>query len=290
LTGLQTIAELRAKLRREVPALILTGDISTETLQKIAHERCAHLNKPANAEELTRLVGRMLGVRNRLEADGRKRSANVLENKVPSPMPEGNLSSPTVFVIEDEAAQRTTMLELLSLNGLAAEAYSSCEGFLEAYRPSRTGCLVIDVMMHGMGGIALLERLKKEKSDLPAIMVTGFGDVSMAVRAMKAGAVDFIEKPIDPDELIASIERAMDRAQGSAARSDRKAVAATSLANLTPRERLVMDLVLAGHPSKNIASDLGISQRTVENHRASIMRKTGSKSIPALIRLALAAV
>jgi two-component system CheB/CheR fusion protein len=143
--------------------------------------------------------------------------------------------------------------------------------------------------MQGMGGLALLERLKSEKDKLPAIMITGYGDVSTAVRAMKAGAVDFIEKPVDPDELIASIESALDRTQDSAKRSAWRASAAKSIADLTVREHMVMDRVLTGQASKNIAADLGISQRTVENHRASIMKKTGSKSIPALIRLALAA-
>jgi two-component system CheB/CheR fusion protein len=181
------------------------------------------------------------------------------------------------------------MLELLALDGRSVETYSSCEAFLEAYTPSRKGCLVVDAKMQGMGGLALLERLKAAGTELPAIMITGYGDVSMAVRAMKAGAVDFIEKPVDPDELIASIESALDRTQDSVKRSAWHAAAAKCIADLTPREHEVMDLVLAGHPSKNIAADLRISQRTVENHRASIMKKTGSKSIPALIRLALAA-
>jgi two-component system CheB/CheR fusion protein len=176
------------------------------------------------------------------------------------------------------------------LDGRAVETYSSCEAFLETYSPSRKGCLVVDAQMQGMGGLALLERLKSERSELPAIMITGYGDVSMAIRAMKAGAMDFIEKPIRADELIASIDSALDRTQDSGKRSAWQASAAKSIADLTPREHQVMDLVLAGHPSKNIAADLGVSQRTVENHRAAIMKKTGSKSIPALIRLALAAV
>jgi two-component system CheB/CheR fusion protein len=120
-------------------------------------------------------------------------------------------------------------------------------------------------------------------------MITGYGDVSMADRAMKAGAMDFIEKPIKADELIDSIESALDRTQDSGKRSAWQATATKCIADLTPREHQIMELVLAGHPSKNIAADLGVSQRTVENHRASIMKKTGSKSIPALIRLALAA-
>ena len=118
-------------------------------------------------------------------------------------------------------------------------------------------------------------------------MITGHGDVPMAVQAMKAGAADFIEKPIGRDELLASIERALEQSRDSAKLSAWRETAAMRLAGLTARQRQIMDLVLAGHPSKNIAADLGISQRTVENHRAAVMKKTGSHSIPALIRLAL---
>jgi two-component system, chemotaxis family, CheB/CheR fusion protein len=124
---------------------------------------------------------------------------------------------------------------------------------------------------------------------LPAIMITGNSDVAMAVEAMKAGASDFIEKPISHHELLASVDRALEQSQDSEKRAAWRVEAATHLADLTPRQRQVMMMVLAGHPSKNIAADLGISQRTVENHRASIMTKTGCKSLPALARLAVAA-
>ena len=135
----------------------------------------------------------------------------------------------------------------------------------------------------------MLQRLQSEGTRLPAIMITGQGDVPMAVEAMKAGAADFIEKPIRRDELFASIERALEHARDSTKFSDQRDAAATRLARLTVRQRQIMELVLAGHPSKNIAADLGISQRTVENHRAVVMKKTGSHSLSALIRLALAA-
>jgi len=288
LTGLQTIAELRRARRREIPAIMLTGDISTGTLRKIAQERCVHLNKPGNAEELTRLVETMLAAHRR--PNGREPPQKAHANKLLSAKPNGDPSLPTIFVIDDDDALRTTLREWLALGGRNVETYSSCEAFLEAFPPSDKGCLVVDAKMKGMGGLALLERLKSEKTELPAIMITGYGDVPMAVRAMKAGAVDFIEKPVDPDELIACIERALDRSSDSVTLSARREAAAKCIADLTPREHEIMDMVLAGHPSKNIAADLGISQRTVENHRAGIMRKTGSKSIPALIRLALAAV
>ena len=122
---------------------------------------------------------------------------------------------------------------------------------------------------------------------LPSIMITGHGDVPTAVKAMQAGASDFIEKPFGHEELIASIENALEQTTESARSQDRRVAASAHLKNLTTRQRQILDLVLAGHPSKNIAADLGISQRTVENHRAEIMRKTGSRSIPALIRLAV---
>src|SRR5690606_12914108 len=121
------------------------------------------------------------------------------------------------------------------------------------------------------------------------IMITGSGAVPMAVQAMKAGAVDFIEKPVGNEELLASVKRALDQQQDSTALTVRRETAARTVAALTTRQRQVLDLVLAGQPSKNIAADLGISQRTVDNHRAAIMRKTGSKSLPALVRTALTA-
>jgi two-component system CheB/CheR fusion protein len=148
---------------------------------------------------------------------------------------------------------------------------------------------LVDVTMPGMSGIELIERLKAEGHQLPTIVITGNGAVPMAVQAMKAGAVDFIEKPVGHQELLASVKRALDQTRDSAKLSACRETAARRVASLTRRQRQILDLVLAGHPSKNIAADLGISQRTVDNHRAGIMRKTGSKSLPALIRTAIAA-
>jgi two-component system CheB/CheR fusion protein len=161
--------------------------------------------------------------------------------------------------------------------------------FLEAYRPGREGCLLIDAYLPGMNGLELLQRLGDAGHRLPAIMITGNSDVPMAVRAMKAGASDFIEKPVGRSELLASVERALELSRDSSKLFAWREAAAHHVAGLTARERQIMELVLAGQPSKNIAADLRISQRTVENHRASIMKKTGSKSLPALARLALAA-
>jgi two-component system CheB/CheR fusion protein len=194
-----------------------------------------------------------------------------------------------MFVVDDDRAVREAMRDLLQQDGRTVEIYASSEAFLDAYRPGRVGCLLVDAQMPGMGGLALLQRLKNDGTRLPAVMITGRGDVPMAVEAMKAGAADFIEKPIGRDELFAAIERAFEQTRDSTELSVRRETAATRLAGLTSRQRQIMELVLAGHPSKNIAADLGISQRTVENHRAAVMKKTGSHSLSTLIRLALAA-
>jgi two-component system CheB/CheR fusion protein len=174
-------------------------------------------------------------------------------------------------------------------NGHYVEDFASCEAFLDAYRPGREACLVIDAYLPGMTGLELLKRLGDDGHRLPSIMITGNSDVTIAVQAMKAGAADFIEKPISTSELLGSVGRALEQARDSTKLAAAREDAANRLAQLTPRQREILDMVLAGHPSKNIAADLGISQRTVENHRAAIMDKTGAKSLPALARFALAA-
>jgi two-component system CheB/CheR fusion protein len=140
-----------------------------------------------------------------------------------------------------------------------------------------------------MKGLDLLHRLAADGNQMPVVLMTGNSDISVAVEAMKAGAVDFIEKPMNRSDLLLTVERALEQAADSTKRSAWRDSSLELLASLTSRQRQIMDLVLAGHPSKNIAADLNISQRTVENHRAAIMAKTGSKSLPALARLAIAA-
>ena len=195
-----------------------------------------------------------------------------------------------IYLVDDDEDLRETLRALLEEDGRTVEDYADCETFLESFHPGRDACLLIDAYLPGMSGLDLLRQIDAAGHRLPAIMITGNSDVRMAVQAMKAGASDFIEKPIAYPDLIASVDRArecsLDSARLMASRED----AANYLKGLTSRQRQIMDMVLAGHPSKNIAADLGISQRTVENHRASIMRKTGTKSLPALARLALVAV
>jgi two-component system CheB/CheR fusion protein len=196
---------------------------------------------------------------------------------------------PVVFVVDDDSNIREAIRDVLEDDGRTVEAYSTSEAFLEAYHPGREACLLIDACLPGMNGLELLQRLRAAGHRLPAIVITGSSDVPMAVQAMKAGASDFIEKPIGRSELITSVQRALEQSRDTDKLFAWRAAAARHVADLTPRQREIMELVLAGHPSKNIAADLGISQRTVENHRASIMKRTGSKSLPALARLALAA-
>ena len=279
LNGLDIILRLQKQVRRTIPAIILTGDISTDSLREIASHGCVHLAKPVRAKELTRLAQRLLA-----------RSVSAAPDSVEQlPLDLGRDQSSTIFVVDDDRAVREAMGDLLQENGYSVELFADGAAFLEAYHPGREGCLLVDALMPGMSGVGLIERLKAEGHELPAIVITGSGAVSMAVQAMKAGAVDFIEKPVGHQDLLASVERALDQTQNTAISSASRETAATRVASLTTRQRQILDLVLAGHPSKNIAADLGISQRTVDNHRAAIMRKTGSKSLPALIRTALAA-
>jgi two-component system CheB/CheR fusion protein len=196
---------------------------------------------------------------------------------------------PTVYVVDDDRRLRITMRDVLVANSWRVEEFATCEAFLAADRSASPACLLIDAYLPGMSGMELLRRLRTTGDQLPAIMITGNSDVAVAVQAMKSGASDFIEKPVGRGDLIASIERALEHAKDFGRLFAEHQAAAKQIAGLSARQREVMKLVLAGHPSKNIAADLGISQRTVENHRAQIMRRTGAKSLPALARLALAA-
>lgn len=278
MNGLQMAKKLRERLHTALPVIILTGDISTSTLRDIALQNCTQLNKPVKPRELTQILQNLLTA-----------SAITVQVSPPPPEPIVRPATPVVFVIDDDNHVREAIRTALEDDGLAVEDFSSCEAFLAAYRRGGEACLVIDAYLPGMKGIELLQRLKDEGHQLPSIMITGSSDVSMAVQAMKAGASDFVEKPISHADLLAGVRRALEQSRDSGKLVAWRQTAVDHLATLTSRQRQIMEMVLAGHPSKNIAADLGISQRTVENHRASIMKKTGTRSLPALARLALAA-
>ena len=244
----------------------------------MALQHCLQLNKPVKHHELTQLIEDLLAAHPAVPTPPRPVMATT-------PRPHAC----TVFVVDDDSGIRDALRSVIEDDGRNAMCFETGEAFLAAYRPGGEACLLVDAYLPGMNGIELLQRLRQAGHALPAIMITGNSDVPMAVEAMKAGASDFIEKPVGGVELLASIGRALDQARDSTKLTAWRAEAMEHLAGLTARQRQIMAMVLAGHPSKNIAMDLGISQRTVENHRASIMHKTGCTSLPALARLALAA-
>ncbi len=277
MNGLAVTAALRSHYKRQIPAIILTGDITTASLREIAAHNCVHLSKPVKLKALLAQIQAALAI------DGQGASGAAL----PPALDTSN--NPVIFVVDDDAEIRALLRTTLEDKGLAVEDYADAETFLAAYRPGREACLLIDAYLPGMDGLGLLRALGDAGYRLPSIMITGNSDVAVAVLAMKAGALDFIEKPCGTVELLASIGRALEQSRDAGKLFAYRRNAADHVALLTVRQREIMNLVLAGQPSKNIAADLGISQRTVENHRAAIMKKTGTKSVPALARLALSA-
>ncbi|MEO7050896.1 MAG: chemotaxis protein CheB, partial [Rhodanobacter sp.] len=283
ITGLQLIVTLREKLGRDIPAIVLTGDISTRTSRDVALEHCTQLNKPAKLKEIAFVIQRLLAKAEQTSTE-RHVDGDAVRNGNGEPA-----GSTLIYVVDDDDGLRGTLREVLEAAGHAVKDFSSCEAFLEAYKPGRGSCLLVDANLPGMKGVALLRKLRDLDDKIPTIMITGSSEISVAVEVMKAGANDFIEKPFERSDLLESISRALEHARDVNKLVAWKHAAFDQIAELTPRQKQIMELVLAGQPSKNIAVDLGISQRTVENHRAEIMKRTGSKSIPALARLAVAA-
>lgn len=197
--------------------------------------------------------------------------------------------SPTIFVVDDDDAVRDSLCTSLAANGYRSEGYESGPAFLAACAAGRTGCVLIDVRMPGMDGLELQQQLNARNIGLPVIFMTGFGEVALAVQAMKAGAVDFVEKPFSFDMLKDCIGRALARSATSRRHAAETAQARERVARLTPRERDVLRLLVAGKPNKIIAHELAISPRTVEIHRARVMDKIEVKSLSELVRVTLAA-
>ena len=191
----------------------------------------------------------------------------------------------TVFVVDDDEAMRESLTWLIESVGLNVETFSSADDFLKFYYPGRPGCLLLDVRMPGMSGLELQGHLQKQQVKVPVIIITGHGDVPMAVRAMKAGAIDFIEKPFNDEQLLESIRNALSIDDTQRDEQAFKAEVASRLAQLTPRESEVMDMVTSGKSNKEIANTLGVSAKTVEAHRAKVMEKMEAGSLAELVRL-----
>lgn len=194
---------------------------------------------------------------------------------------------PAIFVVDDDEAVRQALNALLSVEGYRVRTFDSAEAFLAQLDPDTAGCLLLDVRMPGIDGLELQRQLKRRGIGLSIIIITGHGDVPMAVAALKAGAVDFIEKPFDKDEILAAIESAKHFIEPVFASPTDRAVILSRISRLTAREREVMDLVVAGHANKVIAHRMKIALRTVEIHRARVMEKTEARNLSELVRMAM---
>jgi len=193
----------------------------------------------------------------------------------------------TIFVVDDDEGVRNSLRFLLKSVGLTTRALGSASEFLQVYQPSQPGCLVLDVRMPGMSGLELQEQLNLRGATIPVIFITGHGDVPMAVEAMQHGAFDFLQKPFRDQDLIDRIQRALERDMRNRAALTQHEKIRARLESLTPREREVLSLMTRGMPNKVMAAELGVSQRTVEIHRARVMEKSGAASLAQLVRMVM---
>ena len=198
------------------------------------------------------------------------------------------MSEPRVFVVDDDLEVREALALLMQSVGLAVSTYGSALAFLEAFDADQPGCIVLDVRMPGMSGLDLQERLSTEKLHPPVIIITGHGDVPMAVRAVKSGAVEFIEKPFNDQALLDSVHKAIEKDARQRGEASRLSELARRYESLTPREKEVLKMVASGQRNKVIASELNVTQSTVEAHRAKVMEKMNARSLSDLMRIVLA--
>ena len=275
LTGAQNATALRAMIGPR-PVLILTGDTREVTMRDIVRNGCAAMAKPAKPDELAQVVARMLR-----------------EAAAASPLPPHQSAErdarPMIAIVDDDRDTRVATQLLLGRAGYRVRNFADAQAFIDAYRFGEVTCLIVDVRMPGMNGLEMLARLAAAGDIPPAIIISGQADIGMAVEAMRAGAVDFIEKPAVPETLLTAVERALRQALNPAERSAARTAAAMRLAALTKRERDVMALIVAGLANKAVAGRLGINRRTVEAHRATIMKKMGARSLSDLVRFEIAA-
>ncbi len=196
-------------------------------------------------------------------------------------------AEPIVFVVDDDPAICESLANLLESRGLRVRTYPSAEEFLAAYDPGQPGCAVLDVRLRGLSGLELQARLARDGNSLPVIILTGHGDIPMAVRAAKSGAVDFLEKPVNDEVLLQRIHLALEQERRTRSHRRQDHEVAARVADLTPREREVMDLIVAGLPNKQVAIRLNITEKTVEVHRRRVLQKMGVHTAVDLVRLVL---
>jgi two-component system response regulator FixJ len=193
--------------------------------------------------------------------------------------------STTIFVVDDDAAVRDSLLFLMRAEGLMSRSYDSAESFLQQLRPDHAGCIVTDVKMPGMDGVALVEALKSRGCRMPVIVMSGHADVATAVKAMKAGAHDFVQKPFESSELLDMVRTCLTQTETEAVAETKRRIIADRVRSLTQRERQVLTAVFNGRHNRQIAAELGISSRTVEIFRANVMSKMQCASLPELVKL-----
>lgn len=196
------------------------------------------------------------------------------------------MSSPTVFLVDDEPGLRKALTRLLTAEGLEVRAFATAEEFLRTYRLADTGCLVLDVAMPGIDGLELQQRLTHDGAMVPIVFLTGHGDIPMSVRAMQAGAANFLTKPVNDAELLQAVRAALVKAEEQRAAVAETAALRERLGRLTPRERQVLEQVIAGKLNKQIAADLGTGEHTIKIHRGRVMEKMGVQSVAELVRAA----
>ena len=278
MTGLDVIKAIRRELGRYIPALIMSGDRSAPALNAFEVNSQAFITKPVKAAELLAVLGALV------ETGSKGRLA-----RRPPPVPVGApapvAADATVCVIDDDPGIRDAMRVALEAEGHKVNVLSSAEAFFADPGRAKYRCLVVDVGLRGMDGLDLQARLKTEHSKVPIIFVTGGATLPEAVQAIRDGAADFLQKPVSGADLCAGVARALATVEQEVKTHTEQREAEARLATLTARERQVMEHVVAGAGNKHIAADLGITLRTVEHHRQSVMRKTGVKSLAALVRM-----
>ncbi len=193
----------------------------------------------------------------------------------------------TVYVVDDDEAVRDSLQWLLEGKDYRVRCFESAEAFLSRYDPREVACMIADIRMGGMSGMELQEKLMERQSPLPIVFITGHGDVPMAVESMKKGAMDFIQKPFNEEQLVLLVDRMLETAKGAFANHQQAASREALLSKLTGRENQVLERIVAGRLNKQIADDLGISIKTVEAHRANIMEKLGANTVADLLKIAL---
>ncbi|VAW60101.1 hypothetical protein MNBD_GAMMA08-1911 [hydrothermal vent metagenome] len=198
-----------------------------------------------------------------------------------------NITQPTIFIVDDDPAMRDSLSWLIETIGYPVKVFASAQEFLDGYQHHEPGCLILDVRLPGMSGIQLQQRMKIENITLPVIIISGHGDVPMAVKAMQQGAIVFLEKPFRDQELLDNIQEALEIDATNRKKEEASKEVLSCVESLTQREKEVMELMVKGNPSKEIAKQCGISVKTIEIHRARVMDKMQANSLPELVHMVL---